>query len=315
MNLESKNENSEIDISEYYQTPLSSLILPENYAKLIKRIMGINGFNNSLGEKFIIENVEDILKLEPDEFARCQGIGKLYINTLIEFKKELPCLLNKINKQSHFTFEDDIFISINNYNLETPIYQLTLSPKYQKLIKRISAVINNIETVQDIIDIDVASFSKLPAIGKLYIELLTNLQNTFSPNPINQKSNEHIVELELPSEAILSKLFINYGFLNDAEIKQLKKLENFYGESVDIRNVNILLNIDKFSLAKQAGFGALFSTSLNNLQEKIKIELSVLPENITEYTVKQRGLFVSSEITFIDFCEIDNILIEDIEGY
>ena len=310
------NENTEIDISEYYQIPLSSLSLPDNYAKLIKYIMRLNGSNNSLGEIFVVETVGDIVALEPYQFLQCKGVGNNYIESLIELKKELPYFLSKLKQEPDFVFQDDIFISIDNsYDFETPIYQLSLSPKYQKLIKRISAVMNNVETVQDIIDIDVASFSTLPAIGKLYVELLKNLQNTFSPKPINQNSDEHIVELELPSEAILSKLFINYGFLSEAEIKQLKKLENFYGESIDIRNVNTLLKIDKFSLAKQVRFGALFLTSLNNLQEKIKIELVALPENIIEHTVKQRGLFISSEITFIEFNEIDSILIEDIEGY
>jgi len=46
------DENIEIDISEYYQTPLTGLTLPDKYEKLIKRIMGLNGFKNSLGEQF-----------------------------------------------------------------------------------------------------------------------------------------------------------------------------------------------------------------------------------------------------------------------
>ena len=153
------NENTEIDISDYYQTPLSSLILPEYYAKLIKRIMGLNGFNNSLGEIFIVESVGDIIALEPYQFSKCHGVGNNYIDRLVEFKKELPYFLNKLKQEPDFVFKEDVFTSIdNNYDFETPIYQLALSPKYQKLIKRISAVMNNIETVQDIINIDVASF-------------------------------------------------------------------------------------------------------------------------------------------------------------
>lgn len=201
-------------------------------------------------------------------------------------------------------------ITLSTEQLETPLNTLALPTQYQKLIKRISAVMNNIETVRDIINIDVYNFSKLPAVGKLYVELLTNLQNTLS-----QQFDNYIVEVVLPSQAILSKLLINYGFLSDIEIKQLKKLENFYSESLDIHNVNTLLNIDKFTLAKQTGFGALFLNSFNKFQEKIKTELAMLPENIIEHTVKQRGLFISSEISFIEFSEIDSILIEDIEGY
>jgi hypothetical protein len=308
------DENIKIDVSEYYQMPLVNIKLSDNYKKMIKRIMNLN---ESLGEKFIVETVGDIVELEPYQFSKCQGIGKQYVDTLIEFKKELPYLLNKQKQEQNFAFEEDIFTSIdNNYNFETPIYRLALSPKYQKLIKRISAVINNIKTVQDIIDIDVASFSELPTVGKLYVELLINLQNALSPTNTHQPNTNIEEEIKkLPPQTVLSKLYINYGFLNENEIKQLKKLEKFYGGNIDIRNVNTLLNIDKVDMAKQSGFGVSFLTVLNDLQYKIKNELGSLPENLAEHTIKQRGWFISSEIAFIELNEIDNILIEDIEGY
>ncbi|WP_404356225.1 hypothetical protein [Methylotuvimicrobium sp. KM1] len=214
-------------------------------------------------------------------------------------------------------FIDDVFTSPNSgYDVETPIHELDLSPKYQKLIKRISSVINHVKTVQNIIDIDVADFSKIPGVGKLYVELLMNLQNALSPVKTDQfEYKKAAVKIELPSKNILSKLYVNYGFLTEVETKQLKKLEKYYEGKIDIRNVNELLNLDTVNLAKQAGFGALFLTAINDLQEKITSELVALPENIVDHTIKQRGFFVSSEIVFIEFAEIDNILIEDIEGY
>ena len=310
------DENTEIDISEYYQISLFSLELPDNYEKLIKRIMGLNGFNNSLGEIFSVETVGDIVDLEPYQFSKCQGVGKLYVDTLIEFKKVLPYLLNKLKKEPSSVFIEDIFTSIDNsYDFTTPINRLALSPKYQKLIKRILVAMDNIETVQDIIDIEVADFSKLPAVGKLYVESLINLQNAFSPTDSSQSNSNIIKEIELPAQTTLSKLYITYGFLSEKEIKLLKKLEKFYGGDFDIRNVNTLLNIDRVNLAKEAGFGILILTALNDLQYKIKNELRFLPENIAEHTIKQRGLFISSEIMFVEFNEIDNILIEDVESY
>src|SRR5690606_27030446 len=131
----------------------------------------------------------------------------------------------------------------------------------------------NIITLNDIVNIDVDKFSKLPAIGKLYVEQLISLQNALLPKDnIIEK-----IEEKLPPQAMLSKLYLNYSFLNALELKQLKKLENFYGEDVDIRNVNVLLNIDKFDLAKQAGFGNLFLTALDNLQNRLRRELRALP--------------------------------------
>ncbi len=306
------DENVKTDISEYYQIPLYSLTLPDHYKKLIKRINNLS----SIEKRFNVETVSDIIELDPSQFSSFKGVGNHYVETLTAFKNDLPFLLKNLEQESSSVLIEDIFTSSDNiYDFETPITRLALSPKYQKLIKRISAVMDHVETVQDIIDIDVDSFSKLPYVGKSYVDLLVHLQNAFSPENSTQSNDNGINEIELPSQGTLSKLYINYGFLSEKEIKQLKKLEKFYEEQVDIRNVNTLLNLDKVDLAKQAGFGALFLTTLNDLQEKIKNELVALPENIAEYTIKQRGLFISSGIAFINFTEIDNILIEDIESY
>ena len=102
------DENTEIDISEYYQIPLTSLTLPDNYEKLIKRIMGLNGFNNSLGETFSVETVGDIVDLDPYKFSKCLGVGKHYIDTLIDFKKALPYLLRKLQQEPSSVFIEDI---------------------------------------------------------------------------------------------------------------------------------------------------------------------------------------------------------------
>ena len=306
------DEYAGIDISEYYQMPLSSLALPDHYNKLIKRIKNLN----SIVEGVNVETIGDIVELDHYQFSSFKGVGTHYVETLIAFKKELPSLLSNLKQESNSVFIENIFtLPTNSYDFKTPIDQLALSPKYQKLIKRVSAAMGHVETVQDLIDIDVDSFSELPYVGKSYIDLLVYLQNALSPKNSTQSNNNVIKEIELPPQEMLSKLYINYGFLSEKEIKQLKKLEKFYEGQIDIRNVNTLLNLDKVDLAKQAGFGALFLTALNDLQEKIKNELVALPENIAEHTIKQRGLFISSEIAFIEFNEIDNILIEDVEGY
>jgi hypothetical protein len=303
------DKNATVDITENYQTPLANLALPDKYNKLIKRIKSASENN------LVVETVADIINLDSNQFEKWSGVGRLYVEMLGEFKKELPTIL-ELNKESNFVFKEEVFISnANNYNLNTPINCLALSPKYQKLIKRISAVIDSITTLQHIVDIDINEFEKLPAIGKLYVELLINLQNAISPKDRNQSEIIEKIEEKLPSQAMLSKLYLNYSFLTESEVKQLKKLEKHYGNDIDIRNVSILLNLDKFDLVKQAGFGNSFLTALDNLQNRLIKELSALPENIAEHTIKQKGLFISSEITFIEFNEIDNVLIEDVENY
>ncbi|QPK63630.1 hypothetical protein IVG45_01210 [Methylomonas sp. LL1] len=301
------DKNVTVDITEYYLTPLANITLPDKYNKLIKRIKSASEYNLSA------ETIADIVNLDPNEFSVYAGIGKSYVQALIEFKNELPRIL-ELNQDSNVVLEENLFSTENFRQLEDPINSIEFSPKYQKLIKRIFAVMDNIATLQDIVNIDVEKFSKLPAIGKLYVEQLVSLQNALLPQDNKDESIE-IAEIQLPLETILSKLYLNYSFLNDVEIKQLKKLEKFYGKAVDVRNVNTLLNLDKFQLAQQAGFGRSFLTALSDLQNRLKNELSALPENIAAYTIKQKGLFISSEIKFIEFKEIDAVLIEDVESY
>lgn len=302
------NENTEIDISEYYQIPLSSLVLPDNYAKLIKRIMGLNGSNDSLGEIFIVESVGDILALEPYQFLQCKGVGNNYIERLIAFKKELPYFLSKLKQEPDFVFQDDIFTSIDNsYDFETPIYQLALSPKYEKLIKRISAVMNNIETVQDIIDIDVVSFSILPYVGKSYSALLINLQNALAPIDINPfNSDIEKAEKELLPQITLSteqlEMPLNTLLLPSQYQKLIKKIALVATNVVTVQDI---FNINLVDFAKLPTVGILYVNGLIEFKKK-------LPE-ILEAQSKKSALFKDNYS--IEFNEIDNILIEDIENY
>jgi hypothetical protein len=250
------------------------------------------------------------------ELAEDSSCGE-YAENLIP-REEFASVMQKILKQIIKSVDEtDVFplqITLLRTPLDTPLNQLALSPQYEKLIKRISRSMGVVNTVQDILDIDLIEFSKVPAVGIKYVELLVNLQNVLVSQDI--LAHTEIEEIaELPPQEILSKLYVNYGFLADAEIKQLKKVEKIYGEEFDIRNVNTLLNLDKTELAKQVGLGILTLNILTDLQHKIKKELHLLPENITEYTIKNRSLFISSEIAFVEFNEIDNVLIEDVEGY
>ncbi|MCK9394942.1 MAG: hypothetical protein M0Q44_05070 [Methylobacter sp.] len=301
------DENIEIDISEYYQTPLTSLTLPYNYEKLIKRIMGLNGFNNSLGDKFIVETVGDIFGLEPYQFSKCQGVGKLYVDTLTEFKKELPYLLNKLKQEPNSVFIEDIFTSTDNsYDFETPINRLALSPKYQKLIKRISAVMDNIETVQDIIEIDVAGFSKLPTVGKLYIESLINLQNALSPTDINHSNSDIEGIEELPPQITLSSAQLetplNQLALSTQYQRLIKRISTAIG---NVSTVQDIIEIDPIYFSKLPAVGKLYVNQLIEFKKQ-------LPGFLEKQTQKS-ALF--NDNYSIEFNEIDNTLIEDVEGY
>ena len=183
------NENTEIDISEYYQTSLSRLTLPDNYAKLIKRIIGHNSSSNSwVGEKFIVKTVGDIVKLDPCQFSKYQGVGKLYVEMLIAFKRELPSLLSSL-KQEEKVIELQPKITLSTEQLEMPLNTLALPTQYQKLIKKISRVVNNVVTVQDIFNINLVDFAKLPTVGILYVNGLIEFKNKL-PEILEAQSNK-----------------------------------------------------------------------------------------------------------------------------
>lgn len=72
--------------------------------------------------------------------------------------------------------EHPITITLSPTQLETPIAKLAIPAKYQKLIKRISALADNIVTVQDIINLEPFSFADLPTVGKSYVKSLIEIQ-------------------------------------------------------------------------------------------------------------------------------------------
>lgn len=303
-------ENNIFDISKHFKTPLATLELPQQYINLVEKILKLDIPNI----KSNFATVGGVLMFDSYQISKSRKfntryIEDKYVQPFIQFKKDLPAiLLNMENKISVPTPQ----ITLSEAQLKTPLNQLTLPPQYEKLIKRISRSMGVVNTVQDVLDIDPIEFSRQPAVGKLYVDLLINLKKSFVTEDITQDVEETI---ELPSQEILEKLYLNYGFLDKSEIKQLKRLEGIYGEQFDIRNVNVLLNFNKAELSKQAGLGSLTLSVIDVLQQKIKQEIRTIPENITEHTIKNRSLFISSEITFVEFNEIDHVLIEDVEGY
>jgi hypothetical protein len=168
-------DDTEVDISEYNQVLLSSLALPVPYEKLIKRMKNVFNQPGYLGAKLGVETVGDIKKLETIEFAKCPGIGRKYVETLIDLKNELPLILNK-TKPKAVVLESSSQITFSPTLLETPIAQLAFPAQFQKLIKKIVAVAGNTVTVQYLINLDPAKFAKLSTVGKLYVQSLIELQ-------------------------------------------------------------------------------------------------------------------------------------------
>lgn len=298
------DKNTELDVSQYYQIQLSSLALPDHHIKLIKRIKNLS----SIVQGFSIETVGDIVELEPNQFSSLKGVGNHYVETLIEFQNELPLFLCNLKQEPKSVFIEDIFTeSDKSYNFETRIEHLALSTKYQKLIKRISSVLPNIEIVQDIVEIDVASFSTLPYVGKSYVDLLVTLQNAIVSKNINQSNSDvdRIEKILLP-KTVLSTEQLEIPLNQLALSTQFKKLIKRISKTID--NVNVaqdILNINPIVFSKLTAVGTKYVSQLIELQNSLP--------NILEAQTQKIALF--KENYSIEFNDIDNLLIEDIENY
>ena len=194
--------------------------------------------------------------------------------------------------------------SINEYTFDTPIRSINLLPKYKDLITKLSIISDNgIETVQDVIDIDINKLSKSSYIGKLKINLLINLQNALK----NKNDNIDLSLKIKPSEKIkLSQEQLNTPLNELALSEQHRKLIKIVIKIIgNINTVQDILNIDTVKFSSLSGVGQLY---VNNLIEFQKL----LPTIIEEKTNKSL-LFDKNYL--IDFADIDNALIEDIENY
>lgn len=300
------DNNAVVDISEYYRTPLAHLVLPDKYNKLIKRIK--NASENNLA----VETVEDIVSLDPNDFAEYKGVGKLYVEMLIEFKKEyLPSFLIATEQEQEVE-EPKPQIELSKEQLETPLNQLALSAQYQRLIKRISNTIGNINTVQNIISIDPVSFSQLPAVGKSYVSSLIELKKLL-PFLLQEKikksalfSNNYSIEFSEIDTALIEDVEIYLWTLDERKMdvalsrwgfnKQHETLEevgNRYGLTRErIRQFEKTINAN-LALSLRIQPNVLWA----NIREKMTEDLTILLPNLAKCFAEDKLFY-----EFIELC-------------
>lgn len=165
---------------------------------------------------------------------------------------------------------------------------------------------DNIETVQDIIDIDVAVFSKLPYVGKSYVDLLITLQNALTTTDINHP-NSYIEEIEeLPPPITLSTAQLETPLNQLALSTQYKRLIKRISTAIgNVRTVQDIIEIDPIHFSKLPAVGKSYVNQLIEFNKQ-------LPGFLEKQT--QKSAFFKENYS-IEFNEIDNILIEDVEGY
>ena len=295
-----EDEQPQIALSEaQLETQLNKLTLSPQYEKLIQRISRSTG---------VVNTVKDILKIDPIKFSNAPAVGKLYVKLLMNFQNELVSEQIEIEPETIEEIEEEfqLQITLSLEQLKTPLNRLILSPQYEKLIKRISSSMGVANTVQDILDIDPIEFSNVPAVGTMYVELLINLQNEFvSQNILEQmkivnETAESQPQITLSLEQLETP--INQLALSTQYQRLISKIATSLG---NVNTVRDILNIDHVQFSELPAVGKTYIKQLIEFQKKLPAFL----ENQTQ----KSALFTENHS--IELSEIDNILIEDVEGY
>lgn len=286
--IEQLNETIEVQ-SAKLNAYLYHLNLSPQYQKLIKRI------SHSIG---IVNTVQDVLDINAIEFAKQPAVGKLYIDLLVSFQNEFAS--QKISEEIKKT---TLQTTLSVDQLETPLNKLALSQQYEKLIKRISGSMGVVNTVQDILGINLIEFSKVSAVGIKYVELLVNLQNELTSEQI--KIEPEIIK-EIPPKITLSVKQLETPINQIALSAQYKRLIGRISNAIgDVYTAQDILNINPVQFSELPAIGKSYVNQLIEFQKK-------LPDFLEKQT--QKSSFFTENYS-IEFNEIDNVLIEDIEDY
>jgi hypothetical protein len=301
------NEKTETDISGYYPLSLYNLMgLSDNYKKLLKRIAHLNEEN-----QLSVETIGDIVELDIEKFSHCKGVGNLYINLLTKFKDDLPYLLHNIYLEE---FKEPMPVqkmTLSQEQLQIPLNQLSISTQYQRLIKRMSSIIGDITTVQDIFNITPAYFLTLPAVGKKYVNELIELQRKL-PNFLEEKAQKtvllkdsYLIEFN-EIDSILIEDIENYLWSLDEKKQDIALSRWGFNHSHEaLEQIGIRYNLTRERIRQ-------FETSINtNFLSFLTINSKTLWANIREKMTEYLTLLLpnlaqcfDSEKLFYEFIEL-----------
>ncbi len=192
---------NEMDTSEYGQVLLSS----KNDAIFQRPIENLNlppRPYNCL-KKQNIHYIRDLVQCTRNSLLQAQNLG-------LKSLREIELCLGKIGlsldmnastvkpgsdiKENALStmpaaFELPPQITLSLAQLETHLAQVVFPTQYQELIRKISASVGDLVTVQDLINLDSSHFAELPSVGKLYALSLIKLQKQL-PNLLFEQSEK-----------------------------------------------------------------------------------------------------------------------------
>jgi len=177
--------------------------------------------------------------------------------------------------------------------LETPMEQVAFPAQYQKLLKRISAIAGNVVSVQDLINLDPVGFGEFPSVGKLYVQNLIELQKKL-PSILDAKLNQQITLSPTQLETPIAQLVFPAEYQ-----KLIKRISAITGNVVSVQD---LINLDPVSFGELPTVGKLYVRKLMELKKQLPALLDAQAKKFASFNS-------------IEFDEIDNVLIQDVESY
>ncbi len=274
MNIESEKA--------YRERSIFSIIFPERYSKLIGRIQSSLHISPTIG---------NILDLNPHEFQNVKGVGKKYVEDLINFQNILPELLVDIKSPVENSEEPKIVANIDN----------NCNDKFKSLLEEIEQKIKNLQKL------NLNGHNDNNSLPKICVDAFEELEKI----NMGLQSIINIYSDVFNDENIPNSIYLNYSFFDEKEIKALRKIELFLTIEIDLKS---LLKLDLENLNSQPGFGFQTSNSLKNIIEKAKIEFDKNRYERDQQELKRNMLVPVNDQRF-DLSAIDAAILEDTEEY
>lgn len=297
---------------------LDDLDLPEVFVKLIKRLRSASLKDQNF---VFVDTVKDIIEVDLQEVARLSGVGRSYIQNLIDLQKELNEQLS--SKKLASEIDQEIIKSDSEALLPLNLDDLNIPVRFFKLIKRLrSASVNDyrvpkIDNVSDVLALSLADIAKIPGVGMSYVDSLKDFKREIKNNP-----RSFLYSGSYPGEKAgldfskidLSTMRLCLRAVDAKTVKSLKKLANYKSLSRASEALKELVFFDRNGLFSAPGIGGQAVDSLFEFSLKVRSEVQAIENGRGILDCNNIYVYPNS-ISGYSIDVIEQILLEDVDNY